>query len=172
MKRSYLPPILLFVFVILAAWPSREEFERARPGYVGAAKCKVCHIEVFDRWSVTGHAGALSALEGAERRDSTCLTCHTTGYGDRGYGGREALVDLGGVQCEACHGAGSLYSRSSVMRQPEFSRLMGLVAVDSVTCTRCHNINQSPAFEGFAYEAGLLTGTHRSEPVRESTTTP
>jgi hypothetical protein len=34
-----------------------------------------------------------------------------------------------------------------------------LVIPDSVTCTRCHNA-KSPTFKGFAYEAGLLTGTH------------
>jgi hypothetical protein len=172
MKRPYLLPILLFVVITLIAWPSREEIEHPRPGYVGGAKCKVCHVEVFDLWGSTGHAGALSALKGGERQDSTCLSCHTTGYGDRDYGSRETLVDLGGVQCEACHGAGSLYSRASVMRQPKLSRELGLADVDSTTCTRCHNENQSPAFKGFAYKAGLLTGTHQSEPVQESTTTP
>jgi hypothetical protein len=172
MKRAYFLPILLFALVILVAWPSREEIEHPRPEYVGAARCKVCHTEVFDLWNVTGHASALLALKGGERQDSACLACHTTGYGDRGYGSREALVDLGGVQCEACHGAGSLYSRSSVMRQPELSRELGLADVDSTTCTRCHNEKQSPAFKGFAYKAGLLTGTHQRGPVRESTTTP
>jgi hypothetical protein len=98
--------------------------------------------------------------------------CHTTGYGDGGYGGKGTLVELGGVQCEACHGAGSLYSRSSVMRQPSLSRELGLAPVDSTTCTRCHNENQSPAFKGFSYKAGLLTGTHQRKPVRGSTTTP
>jgi hypothetical protein len=101
----------------------------------------------------------MSSLKGEEAGDPGCLECHTTGFGAGGYKAPDDILDLGGVQCEACHGAGSLYSLSSIMTNPELSGQAGLVMPDSVTCTRCHNA-KSPTFKGFAYEAGLLTGTH------------
>jgi hypothetical protein len=45
------------------------------------------------------------------------------------------------------------------MLDQELSTRAGLVSVDSLTCVTCHNA-KSPTFKGFAYEAGLLTGTH------------
>ena len=133
--------------------------EHPKPAYVGAGKCKVCHLGTYNSWKTTIHARALSRLKGEEARDSTCLGCHTTGFGDGGHGSQGNVIDLTGVQCEACHGAGSLYSRSSVMRLPEISRELGLRDVDSTSCVTCHN-DKSPTFKGFAYKAGLLTATH------------
>jgi hypothetical protein len=45
------------------------------------------------------------------------------------------------------------------MRDPELRIEMGLVKPDSLTCVTCHN-SESPTFKGFAYQAGLSTGTH------------
>ena len=139
--------------------PPEEPPDEPAPAYVGARKCKVCHLDTYKSWEKTGHARALSALKDKNLKDPGCLACHTTGLGKGGYGAEGGVVDLGGVQCEACHGPGSLYSRSSVMRKPELHRTMGLVKIDSTTCITCHN-DKSPAFKDFAYEAGLLTGTH------------
>jgi hypothetical protein len=133
--------------------------EEAVPQYVGARKCKVCHLDIYKSWEETKHAWALSALDGDQLQDPKCLACHTTGFGRGGYGAETGLANLSGIQCEVCHGAGSLYSRSSVMRERELSVEMGLVLVDSTTCVACHN-SESPTFKGFAYEAGLSTGTH------------
>jgi len=133
--------------------------EGLRPAYVGARKCKVCHLEIYKSWEETRHAWALAALDEGQLQEPRCLACHTTGFGAGGYGGRGGVANLGGVQCEACHGAGSLYSRSSVMRDPELRAEMGLVKPDSMTCVACHN-SESPTFKGFAYQAGLSTGTH------------
>ncbi|MGD8628942.1 MAG: multiheme c-type cytochrome [bacterium] len=129
------------------------------PGYVGARKCKVCHLEIHKSWETTKHAWALAALNDEQLESPGCLACHTTGLGNGGYGAGSGAANLGGVQCEACHGPGSLYARSSVMRDPELRIEMGLVKPDSLTCVTCHN-SESPTFKGFAYQAGLSTGTH------------
>lgn len=145
--------------ILLTAFSTGEEVERPKPVFVGAKKCKVCHLAVFESWAVTQHKKALSSLEGENAQDPNCLECHTTGFGAGGYAIDTGIVDLGGIQCEACHGAGSLYSLSSIMKDPKLSSEAGLVAPDSLSCSRCHNA-KSPTFKGFSYEAGLLTGTH------------
>ncbi len=102
--------------------------------YVGANKCKMCHIKQHKSWNTTKMANAMDTLKpgtAAESKtkhgldpnkdyttDAACLKCHTTGYGaDGGY----AIPDpndkkavrkaekLAGVGCEACHGPGSEY---------------------------------------------------------------
>jgi hypothetical protein len=133
--------------------------EEPAPAYVGARKCKVCHLEIHKSWETTKHAWALAALNDEQLESPGCLACHTTGLGNGGYGAGSGAANLGGVQCEACHGPGSLYARSSVMRDPELRIEMGLVKPDSLTCVTCHN-SESPTFKGFAYQAGLSTGTH------------
>jgi hypothetical protein len=159
MRRvSFLLPVAIG-FAVFAAPLTKEEVERPKPEYVGAGKCKVCHLVVFNSWSKTSHASALSSLKPEEKGNQHCLRCHTTGYGQSRYEPRPGLSNLAGVQCEACHGPGSLYSRSSVMRNTELSGAFGLASIDSSTCTACHN-QESPTFKGFAYRKGLLTGTH------------
>jgi nitrate/TMAO reductase-like tetraheme cytochrome c subunit len=144
---------------LLTAFSTGQEVEQPKPSYVGATKCKVCHLEIFNSWAETSHRRAVSSLKDEAATDPKCLECHTTGYGAGGYGAEGVIQDLGGVQCEACHGAGSLYSISSIMIKRELSREAGLVTPDSLTCTGCHNA-KSPTFKGFTYKAGLLTGTH------------
>ena len=144
---------------MLTAFSVGEQMEPPRPTYVGAKKCKVCHTDIFTSWMETAHARALSALTGEAAENVNCLQCHTTGFGAGGYGSGAQTPDLSNVQCEACHGPGSLYSFSSVMLKPELRARAGLVAADSLRCVTCHNA-RSPTFKGFTYEAGLLTGTH------------
>ncbi len=167
--------VLLIVSIVgvgtLFAWPGQEEVEHPSPLYVGALRCKVCHVEIYNSWQETQHAEALLTLAPDKVEDPACLRCHTTGYRDSTYGARAEPTYLGGVQCEACHGPGSLYSKSSVMRDPKKSYLLGLVRIDSTTCIRCHN-QESPTFKGFAYQAGLSSGTHLRKPGRGSATTP
>jgi hypothetical protein len=145
--------------VLLTAFSAGEQVEPPKPGYVGASKCKVCHVDIFTSWGETRHAEALSTLEGKDAGDAACLECHTTGFGAGGYGTDGVMADMKGVQCEACHGPGSLYSFSSIMLDPGKRRQAGLTPVDSLACVRCHNA-KSPTFKVFAYKAGLLTGTH------------
>jgi hypothetical protein len=167
MKRALILSAGLVTVVVLTAVPTHEGIEAPAASYVGAARCKVCHLEIFKSWQKTKHAHALTSLKGEDASSLNCLSCHTTGFGKDGYGTEGGLIDLGNVQCEACHGAGSHYSKSSIMRQSKLSRQFGLVEIDSTVCVTCHN-SKSPTFKGFAYKAGLLTGTHsrRRKPNR------
>ena len=56
-----------------------------------------------------------------------------------------------GVQCEACHGAGSDYAKMHIMKDLEKAKAAGLIIPDEKTCLTCHN-NEGPNFESFDYE--------------------
>ena len=69
-----------------------------------------------------------------EKLPYTCGNCHTTGYSNNGnqdgLPGIQGQWEFPGVQCEACHGPGSLHVDSE-----------GDVAVESGrdTCRKCHS---------------------------------
>ena len=79
-----------------------------------------------------------------------CVRCHVTGYGDSGgYRlGANGGVDLGNVQCEACHGFGREHRGKGKIRG----------RVGETICRRCHGTENSPTFK---YEPYLkLLGEH------------
>ncbi len=103
----------------------------AAPTYVGAEKCKMCHKLQYDSWAQTKHAKATADAKAATDRkfEAACLTCHAT---DK----NEAMA---GVQCEACHGAGSEYKTLSVMKDLAKAKAAGLVIPTQATCNTCHD---------------------------------
>jgi hypothetical protein len=146
--------------IILAAEGKKADSEEQQvPTYVGDRRCKVCHLSTFSAWEKTKHANAFQTLKSDERKNPICLACHTTGYGAGGYGTEGTVIDFINVQCESCHGPGSLYSRSSVMRDRKASEDLGLARIDESVCTRCHN-ESSPTFRVFDFKEFLKTGTH------------
>jgi len=93
-------------------------------GYIGAERCKLCHRDVYESWRRTPHASTQTVGVDADKR---CVACHTSD------GAR-----LSGVQCEACHGAGSDYWPAEVMIDPDKASMAGLVRPTEATCRRCH----------------------------------
>jgi hypothetical protein len=143
--------VAALAFVGLSGWALA-----AGPEFVGESKCKVCHLAQHKAWSATAHARAFEVLKPEDRGKAECLACHTTGHGKPQAAG--ALLQ--GVQCEACHGPGSLYRSPTVMSKskfkadPEGTRKqwieMGLTPITEATCTSCHN-PKSPTFKGFEF---------------------
>jgi len=154
--------------------------------YVGANKCKKCHIKEYKAWSETKMANVFTVLKPGERAeqkksagldpakdyttDPTCLKCHTTGYGKPGgFTSFEETPEMAGVGCEMCHGPGGTYTQDGYMtlQNKEYKRA-DLVAVGLVsppteqTCKQCHN-TESP-FVGddyvFDFEQRKAQGTH------------
>ena len=108
--------------------------------YLGLGTCQSCHAAEFEVYAKTAHARAYATLASEfVHRDTNCVGCHVTGYGQEGgFGGirmRGAPVDLVDVQCEACHGPGAEHSRDGDYA----SR-----ARDA--CVRCHTPNDDPGF--------------------------
>ncbi len=111
------------------------------PGYVGAKGCQACHSnpprDHLHDWLASRHARAFEALRGREKTDPECLSCHATGTGGELAPG-VTPKDLQGVQCEACHGPGSLYRSQSVMKNRASATARGMVIPGRKTCLRCH----------------------------------
>jgi hypothetical protein len=111
--------------------------------YVSADDCKKCHPEQYEKWLETRHARAFGDLPAENRSRIECVGCHVTGFGRWGgtFGdGKEP--DLAGVQCEACHGPGSLHPASSAFRDREAL---------TKACRSCHTRSRSPDFKLTSY---------------------
>ncbi|MEE8112131.1 MAG: cytochrome c family protein [Acidobacteriota bacterium] len=125
--------------------------------YSGFAKCKVCHLPQFKIWDQSPHKTAFEKLSAEEQVKEECVVCHVTGHGKAA----EGTPELQGVQCEACHGPGSLYRRVSIMSKSKYNAdpagqrklaiEAGLILPGESTCRACHN-EKSPNFKGFNYK--------------------
>jgi len=159
--------VLAVACVLLAAWTMSGVAQEAakkpvKPQYVGADKCKTCHKSEHGSWLTTKHAKAYEALKPEDRKKDSCAVCHVTGQG---------VADslFAGVQCEACHGPGSLYKAMTIMSpakykadraaQHKLALEAGLVIPNKDVCVKCHNA-KSPTFKGFDYEKALIQGVH------------
>jgi hypothetical protein len=131
--------------------PEREQPPQDSARYVGQTSCAKCHAEIARRWSQTPHASAMKTLVGKNRAsDPVCIPCHVTGYGQAG-GFRDMGTTpwLSGVQCESCHGPGSLHVTSG--------GALPYGSVSALDCVRCHTVTQSP---DFSYQRGDMEGIH------------
>jgi len=137
------------VLVCLLAWftptIAGAQAPAAAPDYVGADACKSCHEAIFTSWSQTKHARTISRLSKEQKEGGECIRCHVTGSPE------QIARELGtpshpNVQCEACHGPGSLHAADATVRT-------GIKKTPSAsTCEACHN-DKSPHFHGFVYAA-------------------
>ena len=123
--------------------------------YVGAKKCKMCHNKdakgaQYKQWAASVHAKAMESLNADEAKDPSCLKCHST----HGSVNPDLILTLKvaeGVSCESCHGPGSKYFPSGVMKNREKSIAKGLIVPDEKVCTKCHS-EESPHFKGFNFD--------------------
>jgi hypothetical protein len=134
----------------------REEARKAREAevqkkltgerYLGDENCRNCHGSQFEQWSASPHARAFATLQHplpGKPLTADCVGCHTTGYQQGGFvpdaahpGALPASEpSLANVQCEACHGMGTMHQRT------------GKVEVSESVCRRCHTPEWSPGFD-------------------------
>jgi RecJ-like exonuclease len=165
-RSSAVKKLLLFIALALVLF-GLPFIAYTAEDYVGAKKCKVCHMKIFKGWEQTKHAVAFEALKpgvavdvkkkaglDAQKdytQDASCVGCHTTG-----------TVDNPGIHCEACHGPGKQYSQATIMNKSKWKAdpakqcamavEAGLVLKPSAEhCTVCHN-EKSPTFKPFDFE--------------------
>ena len=149
--------MVIFTFTIIA-------FAADTPEYVGANKCKTCHKAEkngaqFEKWSKGKHSKAYEALksDSAKKKaevagvkdpltDEKCLSCHTTASSAKNKAASYKVEE--GVSCEACHGPGSMYKKSSIMKERKKSVDAGMVdKIDEKVCANCHK-KDTPGHEG------------------------
>ncbi len=129
-----------------------------KPGeavYVGAETCLGCHTETEAFWKDDRHAHAWATLEKQDKTfDAECVSCHVTGYGKAGGSILGKTAGRENVQCESCHGPGSLHVEEGgdaehIVRSPT-----------EATCTTCHNKHHSPGFDFDTYKKKLMVPGH------------
>jgi hypothetical protein len=124
-----------------------EGDDEPRDHYVGADVCARCHRTEFEQWRTTAHARAWATLvEKKVEGRSDCVKCHVVGY--RKPGGFHSEPDaprLANVQCEMCHGMGTLHDASRRGTK-----------LTEATCRQCHDDTSSPAFSFAAYQPHIV----------------
>jgi hypothetical protein len=132
--------------------PTAKEGEAV---YVGLPACMDCHEETQAFWDADRHSHAWETLEEQNKTfDAECVSCHVTGYGRAGgstLGQTEGRED---VQCESCHGPGSLHAESDGDVE------IGTIAPKEETCVPCHNTHHSPNFEFAKWKKRLKVPGH------------
>jgi hypothetical protein len=147
----------------LAAATPPPKPEPGRAHFVGDASCARCHKPEMKFWKTTVHAHAWRTLvEGAKQADLECVGCHVTGYGQVGGTSLGFTKALESVQCEVCHGPGSLHIAEEGLDEPPTVH----TRVPETTCKQCHNEKHSDTFNLAAYLRDIL-GPGHGEKARE-----
>ena len=94
-----------------------EEYEKAMSSkkyrFTGNNKCRLCHRAFFLGRKKDAHAHNFKKVMKypEDLNNPGCLVCHTTGYGvPGGFSSLSKTPRFREVQCEGCHGPGSLHS--------------------------------------------------------------
>lgn len=120
--------------------------------YLGPESCQSCHPEAYQAWRGSAHARARDTLTTPQQKDARCLSCHSPS---------EAEQRVTNVSCEVCHGGGQYYTARYVMKDPELSRLVGLVDPSEKGCRTCHDAS-SPSLKPFDFPSRLKAIDHWS----------
>lgn len=148
----------------LAAATAPPPAVRGRAHYVGDASCARCHQEELAFWKTTVHAqGWKTLVDGGKEADLECVGCHVTGYGQVGGSALGFTKGLEAIQCEVCHGPGSLHVAEEGLDEPPTVHS----ETPESTCVQCHNEKHS---DTFAYEAYLrdIVGPGHGEAARKA----
>jgi hypothetical protein len=131
--------------------------EAGRPFYVGMAKCAPCHKSATAFWQKTVHAQAWKTLvDGGKDADYKCVGCHVSGYGEVGGTSLGHTQGYQNVQCETCHGPGSVHVAAKGLEDPPAIQRQAPAS----TCTACHNEHHSDTFVYDAYLRDVLGPGH------------
>lgn len=110
--------------------------------YVGADKCRICHMEEYNVWKERdGHSTAFADLLAEEQKDPECFKCHVTGHGEEtGYVSASETPELKNVGCESCHGPGSAHVKIAGEHMGQAGGWpMKIDGVPNNRCAKCHN---------------------------------
>jgi len=129
------PSTMLTVGFILS-WGISFAGPSSQAEYVGAKKCKMCHIKQYKAWEKIDMAKAYERIANEPDKEK-CYKCHTTGYGQpSGFKDLEATPNLKGVQCESCHGPGSEHL---AVKATDKAKKKATIKPRPTSCSNCHN---------------------------------
>lgn len=152
--------------------------------YVGAGKCKLCHLSEskgspYGNWLKQAHRKAYDDLASHDaqkiarqrniadpQKDEACLSCHVTAAGVPAEMKGKKFDQTQGVQCESCHGPGGNHARTRMEEEEvEGGKVVPIpsgeiIAVTpTATCLQCHN-DKSPTYKPFDYAKFLKQIAH------------
>ncbi|HEY7957890.1 MAG TPA: multiheme c-type cytochrome [Polyangia bacterium] len=141
--------------------------EPGKASYVGMAACAKCHQKAVDFWQHTVHAQAWKTLVSVDKQyNYDCTGCHVTGWMKPG-GANLATVEKRGlvnVQCEVCHGPGSIHvAEAGLEDPPSLTRR----PADRFCADNCHTKEHSDTFQLVPYLRDIL-GKGHGEKLRAS----
>ena len=92
-------------------------------------------------WESKKHAKAFESIkEKGQEKNEKCLACHTTAFNKGGYKIDDPSASkFEGVGCESCHGPGSVYKKTKIMKDRALALQNGLTDINEKTCTGCHD---------------------------------
>jgi len=157
--REYRQYFIYLLFLAIAAGSiSAGSSSDGKPDFAGVDRCKKCHQRdnIYQSWSKSAHASAWLVLNEEQRKDKSCISCHSTGENAKG----ELLTS---VQCESCHGPGRDHQKLLLTESKDEAKKSGKVYIDEHTCRKCHNDDIPPQFrpeKPFDYNKALATGVH------------
>ena len=131
---------------------------KGQAGYVGGPACEDCHSDAVEFWAKTRHAHAWKTLvERGQQFDFDCIGCHVTGW-DKPGGSNLAHNDkLRDVQCETCHGPGSIHvAKGGEEKPPALQR----GPAQDLCASQCHTKEHSDTFQLEAYLRDVLGPGH------------
>ena len=170
--------------------PSVAEEQPLQAEFIGIENCMLCHMPHFESWSETKMSKTFELLKPGTRveakksagldpdhdysTDPNCLRCHVTGLGrPGGFISLEETPDMLGVQCEMCHGPGSIYTEMMMKRpgtyeKQDYKTLGGLTmpSAENNVCTQmCHNPTSPFTKTGFVFDFDnrKASGTHKHD---------
>ncbi len=120
------------------------------PQYIGSQACAECHTAIHDNQMNTMHAQALVVLTQVNQQTNpACLPCHTVGYGlPTGFVSATATPQLGGVQCENCHGPAGNHAAN-----PDDPTRVPRLEVAATVCGGCHTGAHQPTYDEWTTSA-------------------
>ena len=145
---------LAFATLVSGQDPAAKADPSEGASYIGAAKCKKCHMKQHRSWRKMKHKAAWDVLDdkykGADAKDDSgraCVSCHVTGYGQKdraGFVDAENSSHLLGVQCEVCHGPGSNHAAAGKKVLDEKRKKFNdgeknFISRTGAQCANCHN---------------------------------
>ena len=134
---------------------------KGQAAYAGGDSCTDCHEDAAKFWAKTVHATAWKTLvDRGQQFDLDCIGCHVTGWDKPGgstLGHNDKLRD---VQCETCHGPGSIHVAKgglekpfAIVRRPD----------EELCATQCHTKEHSDTFQHDAYLRDIIGPGHGEE---------
>jgi hypothetical protein len=116
--------------------------EAGQASYVGVNACNDCHDDARRVWNKTSHSRAYATLQkDFKEYNLDCVSCHVTGYDKPGGSTVTHAQKLLNVQCEDCHGPGSLH-----VADPGKTGLI-VAKPKADVCVGCHHPPHVEAFD-------------------------